>query len=108
MKSDFEKLVIAQKYIEAIEKENAALKAEVENQFRMRRKLEISLKIEKNRKEKMTPKEKLQVKTDLYVQQQKGVIDSLKRKLEESQKLVEQQRAALIRTKLGFANEKKT
>jgi len=107
MKSDFEKLVIAQKYIEAIEKENAVLKAEVESQFRIRRKLEASLKAEKKLTEKLTPKEKVQVKTDLYVQQQNGVIESLKLKFTESQKLVEQQRAELIKSKLGLIHGKK-
>lgn len=106
MKSDFEQLVVAKNYIAALEKENEALKAEVENQFRMRRKLEISLKAEKDRKEKMTPKEKIQVKTDLYVQQQKGAIESLKKKFAESHKLVEQLRAELIKTKLGLTNDK--
>tara|TARA_R110002072_G_scaffold147698_4_gene294992 strand:+ start:2326 stop:2646 length:321 start_codon:yes stop_codon:yes gene_type:complete len=106
MKSDFEQLIVAKNYIAALEKENKALKAEVENQFKMRKKLEASLKAEKEIKEKMTPKEKIQIKADLYVRQQKESIESCANKLRDCRKLTEQLRAELIKAKLGLANGK--
>ncbi|WP_323756540.1 hypothetical protein [Roseivirga sp.] len=106
MKSDFEQLVVAKNYITALEKENEALKAEVGNQFKMRKKLEAALKVEKEIKEKMTPKEKIQIKMDLYVRQQKESIESCSNKLSDCRKLTEQLQAELIKTKLGLANGK--
>ena len=106
MKSDFEQLVVAKNYIAALEKENEALKAEVGNQFKMRKKLEAALKAEKEIKEKMTPKEKIQIKMDLYVRQQKESLESCSNKLRDCRKLTEQLRTELIKTKLGLSNGK--
>lgn len=106
MKSDFEQLIVAKNYIAVLQKENEALKAEVENQFKMRKKLEAALKTEKELKEKMTPKEKIQIKADLYVRQQKESLESYANKLRDCRKLTEQLQAELIKTKLGLANGK--
>ncbi|KYG75358.1 hypothetical protein [Roseivirga echinicomitans] len=106
MKSEFEQLVVAKNYISVLEKENEALKAEVGNQFKMRKKLEAALKAEKEVKEKMTPKEKIQIKMDLYVRQQKESLESCSNKLRDCRKLTEQLQTELIKTKLGLTNGK--
>lgn len=101
MRSDFEKLVIARRYIEMLEKERDLLKSEVELVYKQVKEAERALQAEKDRKEKMTAKEKLQVKSDLYVQQMRKTIENLRTKLkaatDENKKLVDQ----LIRLKLN-------
>ena len=52
MKSDFEQLIVAKNYIAVLQKENEALKAEVENQFKMRKKTGSSTKNRKGAKGK--------------------------------------------------------
>lgn len=99
MKSDFEKLVVARRYIEVLEKENELLKKEVESEHRLAEEAKKAVKDELMRKEKMSPDEKLRIKSDLYVQQMRDTITNLKTKLKaatsENKKLVEQ----LIRLK---------
>jgi predicted RNase H-like nuclease (RuvC/YqgF family) len=99
VKSDFEKLVIARRYIEVLEKENELLKKEVESEHRLVEEANKAVKEELMRKEKMSPEEKLRIKSDLYVQQMRDTITNLKTKLKattaENKKLVEQ----LIRLK---------
>ena len=94
VKSDFEKLVVARKYIEVLEKENALLKKEVESQHQMLKETEKRVVEERRRKEKLSSEEKLRIKSDLYVQQMKDTINNLKRKLkattEENKRLVDQ------------------
>ena len=58
MKTDFEKLVVAKKYIQILESEKLMLRAEVDKLFLEKRKAEIELRIEINRKEKLTKGEK--------------------------------------------------
>ena len=101
MKSDFEKLVVARKYIEVLERENELLKKEVESHHKMLKEAEQQVVEERNRKEKLSSEEKLKIKSDLYVQQMKDTINNLKRKLnaatEENKRLVDQ----LVRMKSG-------
>jgi polyhydroxyalkanoate synthesis regulator phasin len=104
-RSDYERLVLAKKYIEALEGEIEALKEEVQKQYQLRTKAEIERKIEVNRKEKMTPEEKLQIKSDLYVQQQKESVDSLRRKLKECNAKYEKSQGELIQVKMKLLNE---
>jgi len=81
MKSDFEKLIVAQKYIAILEKEKEKLKAEVEELFLEKRKAEIELNIEKNRKEKLTKGERKTIKTDDFVQRQEAALNNCRTKL---------------------------
>jgi hypothetical protein len=104
-RSDYEKLVLAKKYIETLEDEIEGLKEEVQKQYRLRTKAEIELKIEVNKKEKMTPDEKLQIKSDLYVQQQKESIDSLRSKLKDCNAKHEKSQAELIQVKMKLLND---
>lgn len=101
MKSDFEKLVIARRYIEMLQKENELLKREVESGHKLTQDARKALKDEQNRKEKMTSEEKLKIKSDLYVQQMRDTINNLKAKLkaatDDNKKLIEQ----VIRLKSG-------
>lgn len=101
MKSDFEKLVIARRYIDMLQKENELLKKEVEAGHKLTLDTRKALKDEQDRKEKMTPDEKLKIKSDLYVQQMKDTINNLKAKLktatDDNKKLIEQ----VIRLKSG-------
>lgn len=101
MKSDFEKLVIARRYIEMLQKENELLKKEVESEHKLVLEARQALKNEQERKEKMTAAEKLEIKSGLYVQQMRDTINNLKVKLksttEENKRLVEQ----AIRLKSG-------
>lgn len=94
MKSDFEKLVIARRYIEMLQKENELLKQEVESEHQLLLEARQALKNEQERKAKMTPAEKLEIKSGLYVQQMRDTINNLKAKLknatEENKRLVEQ------------------
>ena len=94
VKTDFEKLVVARKYIEALEQENGLLKKEVESQFKALKEAERAVMAERDRKEKLTPEEKMKIKSDLYVQQMKDTINNLKTKLksttEENKRLVDQ------------------
>lgn len=94
MKSDFEKLVIARRYIDILEKENELLKTAVESEHRLTLEARHALKEERERKEKMTSAEKLEIKSGLYVQQMRDSINNLKTKLksatEDNKKLVEQ------------------
>ena len=82
MKSDFEKLVIARRYIEMLQKENELLKREVESEHKLTLDAHKALKDEQDRKEKMTPDEKLKIKSGLYVQQMRDTINNLKAKLQ--------------------------
>ena len=70
MKTDFEKLVVARKYVTALEQENKRLKKEVVMQFKAAKAVEKAL--EKERK----------IKSDLYVQELKNTIKALRAKLE--------------------------
>ncbi|MCE7993135.1 MAG: hypothetical protein HEP71_14205 [Roseivirga sp.] len=101
MKSDFEKLVIARRYIEMLQKENELLKKEVESEHQLTLDARKALKDEQGRKEKMTPDEKLKIKGDLYVQQMRDTINNLRTKLktatDDNKKLIEQ----VIRLKSG-------
>lgn len=101
MKSDFEKLVIARRYIDILEKENELLKQEVESEHQRVKNTQLALKEEVDRKEKLTAAEKFEIKSGLYVQQMKESINNLKVKLKastaENKKLVEQ----VIRLKSG-------
>lgn len=81
MKSDFEKLIIAQKYIAILENEKEELRAEVEKIFLKKRKAEIELRIEQNRKEKLTKGEKNIIKADLFVQRQEAALKNCRGKL---------------------------
>ena len=94
VKTDFEKLVVARKYIAALEQENGLLKKEVESQFKALKEAERAVMTERDRKEKLTPEEKMKIKSDLYVQQMKDTINNLKTKLknttEENKRLVDQ------------------
>lgn len=94
MRSDFEKLVIARRYIEMLEQEISLLKKEVETLHKSKLEAEQAVRDEKARKEKMTPEEKLHIKSDLYVQQMRDTINNLKVKLksatDENKKLLEQ------------------
>lgn len=94
MKSDFEKLVIARRYIEMLQKENELLRKEVEAEHERTSEAREALRQEQERKEKMTPAEKLEIKSSLYVQQMRDTINNLKTKLktasEENRKLVDQ------------------
>lgn len=106
MKSDFEKLVIAMKHIEALEKEIDLLRKEVEYQFGETRKLEIELKAERDKKEKLKPEEKLKIKSDLYVQQQANAINSLRTKLKDCQGKYEKAHSELVQAKMKLLNGK--
>ena len=94
MKSDFEKLVLARKYIEVLKQENELLKKEIEAKHQEVKDAERAVYEEKERKEKMTPQEKLEIKSGLYVQQMRDTINNLKTKLkaatEENKKLLDQ------------------
>lgn len=94
MKSDFEKLVVARRYIDILEKENELLKREVESEHKLTLEVRHALKEEQERKEKMTSAEKLEIKSGLYVQQMRDSINNLRTKLksatEDNKKLVEQ------------------
>lgn len=81
MKSDFEKLVIARRYIEMLQKENELLKKAVESEHMLILEARQALKDEQDRKEKMTPEEKLEIKSGLYVQQMRDTIKNLKTKV---------------------------
>ena len=99
MKSDFEKLVIARKYIAVLEQELEGLKQKVEDQHRENLRLQEDLAKEKARKEKMTPEERLKIKSDLRAQQMNQTVKNLKTKLDKSLKETEQLRAQVIRLK---------
>ena len=94
MKTDFEKLVLARKYIEVLKQENELLKKEIETKHREVKAAERAVQEEKDRKEKMTPEEKKEIKSGLYVQQMRETIANLKAKLkaanDENKKLLEQ------------------
>jgi predicted RNase H-like nuclease (RuvC/YqgF family) len=94
VKSDFEKLVIARRYIEILEKENELLKLEVEAEHKRVGEAKKALREEIDRKEKLTAAEKFEIKSGLYVKQMKESIHNLKTKLkaatEENKKLVQQ------------------
>ncbi len=94
MKSDFEKLVIARRYIDMLQKENELLRKEVEAEHERTLEAMEALKEERDRKEKMTSAEKLEIKSSLYVQQMRETINNLKSKLKttsvENKKLVDQ------------------
>ncbi|GAB5526402.1 MAG: hypothetical protein Roseis2KO_42740 [Roseivirga sp.] len=94
MKSDFEKLVIARRYIDMLQKENELLRKEVEAEHERTLEARKALREEQDRKEKMTSAEKLEIKSSLYVQQMRDTIKNLKTKLkstsEENKKLVDQ------------------
>lgn len=94
MRSDFEKLVIARRYISVLEQENELLKKEIETQFKALKETEKAIVTERGRKEKLTADEKFRIKSDLYVQQMKETINNLKKKLktttEENKRLIDQ------------------
>lgn len=81
MKTDFEKLVVARKYIAALEQENKLLKKEVVTQFEAAKAAENALEKERNFREKMSPAEKRKIKADIYVQELKNTINALQAKL---------------------------
>lgn len=99
MRSDFEKLVIARKYIAALEQENEALRKEIEEQHLAQKDLENSLKEERDRKEKMSPEEKLKIKSDLYVQQMKDSVKNLHKKLKQASEERDRLKEQVIRLK---------
>ena len=99
MKTDFEKLVVARKYVTALERENKLLKKEVVAQFKAVKAIEKVLKTERDFREKMSPSEKRQIKSDLYVQQLEDTIDDLKARLEAAIKANNEMVSQLIRMK---------
>ena len=99
MKSDFEKLVVAQKYVEALKKEVGQLKEALQKEREEKRRLEEDLEAEKERKEKMTPEERYRIKSELRAQQMDQTVKNLKTKLDKAQKESEQLRAQVIRMK---------
>ena len=106
MRSDYERLVMAKKLIEIKDLEIEALKEEVQKQFRLRTKAEIELKIERNKKEKMTPEEKQKIKSELYVQQQNDAIKNARAKLKECETKYEKVHKELVQVKMKLLNEK--
>lgn len=105
MRSDFEKLEIAKRHIQLLEKEIEVLKAEVQNQFKQRKKAELELKIEINKKDKLTAEEKLKIKSDLYIQQQNDSIKSLRSKLKDYKGKYEKAHSELVQVKMKRLNE---
>uniref|UniRef100_UPI00404847FF hypothetical protein n=1 Tax=Roseivirga sp. TaxID=1964215 RepID=UPI00404847FF len=105
-RSDYERLVLAKKYIETLEDEIAALKEEVQRQHQLKTKAEIERKIELNRKEKMTHDEKVQIKSELMVQQLKASNEALRKELKEYKSKYEKSHAELIQVKMKILNEK--
>lgn len=81
MKTDFEKLVVARKYIAALEQENKLLKKEVVTQFEAAKAAENALEKARNLREKMSPSQKRKIKEDFYVQELKNTVKALQAKL---------------------------
>ena len=81
IKTDFEKLVVARKYVNALKQENKLLRKEVVAQFKAAKAIEKVLKTERDFREKMSPSEKRKIKSDLYVQELKNTIKALQAKL---------------------------
>ena len=99
MKTDFEKLVVARKYIAALEQENKLLKKEVVTQFKAAKASENALEKERNFREKMSSSEKRKIKADLHVQRLKDIIRRLQAELEATHKEKKKLVSQLIRMK---------
>lgn len=99
MKTDFEKLVVARKYVTALEQENKLLKKEVVTQFEAAKASENALEKERNFREKMSSSEKRKIKADLHVQRLKDIIRRLQAELEATHKEKKQLVSQLIRMK---------
>ena len=106
MKTDFEKLVVARKYITALEQENKLLKKEVVTQFKAAKAAENALKRERNFREKMSPSQKRKIKADFHVQELKNTIKDLQAKLEVATKVNNERISQLIRMKAELQNHR--
>ena len=99
MKTDFEKLVVARKYIAALEQENKLLKKEVVEQFKVAKAAKRASERDIYFRQKMSPAEKLKIKSDVYVRQLKATIHDLKAKLEAATNQNSKMVSQLIRMK---------
>ena len=106
MKTDFEKLVVARKYIAALEQENKLLKKEVVEQFKVAKAAKRASERDLYFRQKMSPAEKLKIKSDVYVRQLKATIHDLQAKLEAATKENKQLVGQLIRVKAESHNHR--
>ena len=104
MKTDFEKLVVARKYVTALERENKLLKKEVVTQFKAAKAAEKALEKARKIKKKMSSAEKRKIKSDIYVQQLEETINDLQAKLEVATKVNNERISQLIRMKAESRN----